>query len=170
MHGSVRRVAIAAVLAASVSACALNGLAFKIDDRVRIVSPGEREAVPLPVTIDWEVSDFTVTGRDGSQEPAAGFFGVFVDRAPQPPGQPIEWFARDDETCRPADNCPNRRYLADRGVYTTEETEFVVENLPPPPEELADRRELHEVTIVLLDGSGRRIGESAFKAEFEVTR
>jgi hypothetical protein len=32
----------------------------------------------------------------------------------------------------------------------------------------AQRRDLHEVTIALLDGRGERIGESAFTVQFEV--
>jgi hypothetical protein len=162
--------AVALVCALLLPACAFDGLAFRIDERLDIVSPGDREAVKLPVTVDWEVTDFEVTKADGGQDPNQGYFGVFVDRAPQPPGETVEWFAKDDEDCRAEDGCPSRQYLADRGVHTTRDTKFVVENLPPPPEEQAARREFHEVTIVLLDGSGRRIGESAFTAEFEVVR
>lgn len=171
MLGPVRPVLLAGALAvALLPGCAFNGLAFKIDDRLTIASPGDREAVRLPVTIDWEIAEFEVTGPDGTQDPGSGYFGVFINRAPQPPGETVEWFAKDDESCRPEDGCPDRQYLADRNIHTTKKTEFVVENLPPPPQELADRREFHEVTIVLLDGTGRRIGESAFTAEFEVLR
>jgi hypothetical protein len=157
-------------LVLALSGCAINGLSFRIDDRLQILRPADREAVSLPLTIEWDISDFEVTGPDGSDDPHRGYFGVFVDRAPQPPNETVEWFAKDDESCRPADGCPDEQYLADRGVHTTTDTEFVIETLPPPPTDQADRRELHEVTIVLLDGSGRRIGESAFTAEFEVQR
>lgn len=166
----LRGAALVLGLALLLSGCALRGLSFRIDDRLEILSPADREAVTLPVTIDWEITDFEVTGPDGTEGPGSGYFGVFIDRAPQPPGEPVEWFAKDDESCRPADGCPDRQYLADRGVHTTQETEFVVKNLPPPPSGQAERREFHEVTIVLLDGSGRRIGESAFTAQFEVQR
>lgn len=164
------RTALVVLAVTTLSGCAVNGLAFKIDDRLRVLSPGDREQVSLPLTIQWEISDFQVTGADGSQDPNAGFFGVFVDRAPQPPGETVQWFAKDDQSCRSEDGCPDKRYLADRGVHTTDETKFVVKTLPPPPEDQVARRELHEVTIVLLDGTGRRIGESAFTAEFEVKR
>ena len=164
------RLATATLLAVALSGCAINGLAFRVDDRLRILQPADREIVTLPVTINWEITDFEVTGPDGSEDPGSGYFGVFVDRAPQPPGETVEWFAKDDESCRPADGCPDEQYLADRGVYTTDKTEFVVKTLPPPPSDQAARREFHEVTIVLLDGSGRRVGESAFTAEFEVKR
>ena len=159
-----------AVVAALAPGCAVDGLAFRVDDRLDVVSPRDREVVSLPVRIEWEITDFEVTGPTPSSEPESGFFGVFVDRAPQPPGQTIEWFAKDDPACRPADDCPNKEYFAARGVYTTSKTRFVLRTLPPPPSDQAKRRELHEVTIVLLDGTGRRIGESAFTSEFEVKR
>jgi hypothetical protein len=164
------RVSIGVCLVLLLSGCAVSGLSFRIDDRLQILRPADREEVSLPVTIEWDIDDFDVIEPDGSDDPGRGYFGVFVDRAPQPPGQTVEWFAKDDESCRPADGCPDEQYLADRGVYTTTETQFVVETLPPPPSDQVARRELHEVTIVLFDGSGRRIGESAFTAEFEVQR
>lgn len=171
MMRAVRRLPVALALVATLaSGCALHGLSFKVDERLAIISPEDREAVTLPVTIDWEISDFNITGPDGGADAQSGYFGVYVDRAPQPPGQPMEWFAKDDETCRPDDGCPDEQYLADRGVHSTQETQFVIENLPPPPTDQADRREFHEVTVVLLDGSGRRIGESAFTVQFEVDR
>lgn len=166
----LRLVALLLGCAVLLSGCALRGLSFRIDDRLQILTPADREAVSLPVTVDWEISDFEVTGPDGTEDAESGYFGVFIDRAPQPPGETVEWFAKDDTSCRPADGCPDRQYLADRGVHTTDKTKFVVKNFPPPPSGQAPRREFHEVTIVLLDGSGRRIGESAFTAQFEVLR
>lgn len=171
MNWSCRSVVGAcAVVAAFLPGCAVDGLAFRIDDRLEIVSPEDRQAVELPVPIRWTITDFDVTGPTGSKDPDSGFFGVFVDRAPQPPGETIAWFARDDKTCRKADGCPDKEYYSSRGVYTTNKTRFVLKTLPPPPSDQAARRELHEVTIVLLDGAGRRIGESAFTSAFEVKR
>lgn len=170
MSRSCRTLVACALSVALLSGCAAEGLAFKVDDRLNIVSPADREVVSLPLKIDWEISDFKVTGPDGSQDPESGYFGVFVDRAPQPPGETVKWFAKDDRSCHPEDGCPSKAYLADRGVHTARKTQFVLKTLPPPSDDQAKRRELHEVTIVLLDGSGRRIGESAFTTEFEVQR
>jgi hypothetical protein len=164
------RAALGLLMAVALSGCAVSGLSFRIDDRLQILRPADREEVSLPVTIEWDIDDFEVVKPDGSEDPGRGYFGVFVDRAPQPPGETVEWFAKDDDSCRVEDGCPDKQYLADRGVHTTTETQFVVETLPPPPSDQVARRELHEVTIVLLDGNGRRIGESAFTAEFEVQR
>jgi hypothetical protein len=73
----VRTLIVAALVAATASACVSDGLAFRIDERVTIVAPEEREQVTLPLTIDWEVEDFD------------GTFAVFVDRAPIAPGDPL---------------------------------------------------------------------------------
>jgi hypothetical protein len=155
-------------LAIAASACSFSGLSFRTDERLTITDPDPREEVRLPVTVRWDVEDFQVTGETGAESPDAGYFGVYVDRQPQPPGKPLEWFAKDDETCRPADGCPDEEYLAVRGVHATDETEFTIDVLPQPDNE--NRREFHEVTVVLLNGAGERIGESAFHVDFEVLR
>ena len=65
--------------------------------------------------------------------------------------------------------CPNDEYLARFGINSTTQTSFTIENLvDPTPED--DRREFHEVTVVLLNGRGERMGESAFSVEFELNR
>lgn len=171
MSWSGRATAIACTLVmAALSGCAVQGLAFQVDDRLEILSPADREKVRLPVTVTWEIRDFEVTGPDGSTDPESGYFGVFLDRAPPPPGETVEWVAKDDRSCHPRDGCPSKQYLAERGIFTTTEEQFVLKSLPPPTDDQTRRREFHEVTIVLLDGSGRRIGESAFTSEFEVKR
>lgn len=163
------RLAAAALLSAFLPACAANGLAFREDDRVTILRPADRALVRPPVIVEWEVRDFDVTGPTEAARPDAGYFGIFVDRAPPPPGRTPEWLFRDDTSCRPADGCPDKAYLADRDIYTTTEMRFTVSNLRKlDPSSKRRRRELHEATIVLLDGRGRRIGESAFPAEFQV--
>ena len=46
----------------------------------------------------------------------------------------------------------------------------MIERLPLPSGDAQRRREFHDVTIVLLNGRGERIGESAFVRQFEVDR
>lgn len=150
----------------SLAACGVEGLNFVRDDRVQITAPEERSQVRLPVTVEWEVEDFEVAGP-GQDAEDAGFFGVFVDRAPQPPGEPLEWHARDDDGCVAARGCPDEEWFERRRIFVTTESSLVIEALARGED---DRRELHEVTIVLLDGQGRRIGESAWDVEFEVVR
>jgi hypothetical protein len=145
-------------------ACIPDGLAFVKDERLEIVAPDSLTTVTTPVTIDWEIEDFRITGPDGSSSDDAGYFGVFVDRAPIPPGEALSWLARDDRRCLETEGCPDRTYFADRDAYTTSETSFTLRHLPD--QDAYQGHERHEVTVVLLDGTGRRIGESAWYVDF----
>jgi hypothetical protein len=155
-------------LCAALSGCVPQGLAFRVDDRLTFSAPEDRATVELPVRLDWDIRDFEITPPGGDPRADAGYFAVFVDSAPMPPGKPLRWLARKDTSCRAADGCPDEEYLEARGVYTTTETELVLEQLPRGDDE--DRRERHRATIVLLDASGTRIGESAFEIAFDIDR
>ncbi len=151
-------------------ACGVRGLNFVKDERIEIVTPRDREAVDLPVTLSWRVSDFEVTGPDDNASPDAGYFGVYVDQAPQPPERDQAWLVKDDDECKRTPGCPTPEFLATRDIYSTSRTSFVIEELPEIEDDAVDRRDRHEATIVLLNGRGERIGESAFTVEFEVRR
>lgn len=155
-----RRAAAAAALAVFTSGCGFSDLAFRQDDRLRFLSPDDRAEVTLPLTVRWAVEDFEVG-------PGAGSFAVFVDAAPQPPGRSLDWLARDDDACRPSEGCPDERWYATRDVYPTTDTEITIDQLPARSD---DRRELHEITVVLLDEEGRRVGETGWTLEFQVVR
>jgi hypothetical protein len=144
------------VLLVLLPACGTN-VAFKQDHRVKIVFPRNRQKVTLPMTVRWTVKDFD------------GTFGVLVDRAPQPPGEPLTWFARNDKSCQRLPTCPDDAYLAKRDVYGLSTTEFPIQIVRPPPTN-SKGKDIHEVNIVLLDRQGRRIGDTAFNVEFEVPR
>ena len=151
-------------IALVMAACIPEGLAFVQDERLKITSPEGHTEVKLPVTIEWEVEDFEITGPDGDSDPSAGYFGVFVDDSPVPPGKELAWIAHDDLKCLNTPGCPDKTYLADRNVFSTEETEFTIKHLPD--QDTATGHETHEVTVVLLDGTGQRIGESAWYVTF----
>ncbi len=158
-------------LCAALSGCVPQGLAFKVDERLTFRSPEDRSTVRLPVTLDWDIRDFAITPPGGEPRDDAGYFAVFVDTSPMPPGKPLRWIARKDNSCRAADGCPDEEYLEARGIYTTTETQLVLEQLPrTTSEDEEDRRERHRATVVLLDASGRRIGESAFEIAFDIDR
>ena len=153
-----RRLALvaAAALLTTTAGCGIRGLDFVKDDRVHISSPRGNTEVHVPFTVRWTVDDF-----DGS-------FGVFVDREPPGPGRTLASLADGDAVCKATKGCPDAAYLASHRAYTTTDTSFRIEQLP---ELSRDReREAHEVTVVLLDGKGQRIGESAFRVEFHVRR
>ena len=149
--------------------CSARGVAYRQDKRLHIVAPLSRHKVSLPVTVRWTVDRFGVSGPTGTSERRRGYFGVFVDRAPQPPGKPLTWFARNDATCEKQPGCPDAAYLAARDIFTSDDTRFVVDQVARPPSSV-HRKEIHEVTVVLLDGTGRRVGETAFAVEFQVVR
>lgn len=138
------------------------------DERLSIVRPADRAKVELPLTLSWEIDDFRITGPTGKAEKDAGYFAVFVDRAPQAPGRTVESVAGKDPICAVATDCPSAEDLRQLGVYTTDATSLTIEEIRDLSRD--DRRDFHEVTIVLLNGEGERIGESAFRVEFEIDR
>ncbi len=164
---------IAALCCLLLSGCVPQNLAFRVDDRLSFTAPEDRAEVTLPLTVSWRMRDFTVTkpgsadaGADAGDD--AGYFAVFVDRAPQPPGKPLSWVARKDRTCRPNDGCPDAEYLAARGIYSTTDTHITFDQLPRPSSD--KRKERHTLTVVLLDPSGKRIGESAYQIDVVLRR
>jgi hypothetical protein len=160
----VRSGALALSLASVVfSGCGTTGLAFATDDRVEITVPQDRAEVSVPLTVRWRVRDFDLGAGRGS-------FGIFIDRTPQPPGAPLSWIARDDDTCVASRSCPDEQYLAERGVYSTQRTTFTIDLLPRTVPADVRRREFHEFTIVLLDARGERVGESAWFVQFQLER
>jgi hypothetical protein len=151
--------------------CRTEGLAFRADERIEIVSPRDRSTVKLPVDLRWTVEDFRATGRDGSDTTDSGYFGVFLDTSPIPPGETLDYVARGDVSCRKSAGCPDERYLAERGIRTTTATSMRLETLRDNrPIDRPSAPDDHEITIVLLNGQGERIGESAFKVEFRLDR
>lgn len=154
-------------LALLASSCA-QGLAFRQDDRLEITAPKPRTDVTLPLTIRWRVDDFRITGPGPNAEPDAGYFALFLDRTPVPPGERLSWLARDDRRCKAVPGCPDATYLADRGAHTTNETFFTFDQLPI--QDVYSGHETHEATVVLLDATGRRIGESAWFVTFRYDR
>ena len=153
------------------SGCVPQGLAFKVDERLTFQSPEDRATITLPLKLDWDIRDFEITEPGGEPRKDEGYFAVFIDGSPMPPGEKLRWIARKDNSCRAADGCPDEEYLEARGIYTTTETELVLEQLPrTTSEDDGERRERHRATIVLLDASGTRIGESAFEVAFDIDR
>lgn len=165
-----KRIAVhaAALALAFASACSTSGLDFRRDERVEILAPPNHSTQILPVTVTWKATGFTVSGPDGKARDDAGYFAVFIDRAPQPPRQPLSYLAKDDEACRSRDGCPDAQWFIDHRIYPTTATSFVVEDLPTSSRE--DLQKFHEVTIIFLDGKGLRIGEGAFTVRFKVRR
>jgi hypothetical protein len=141
------------------AACGVHGLGFVRDERIEIVRPRHRATVSLPLHVEWKATGLAVPAGGGS-------FGVFVDRAPQRAGATVESLfgeacphERDTNLCR-AD------YLRQRNVYATTSTAFTVEAVPRLTG--SQRRRLHEITIVILDANGRRVGEGSWSVQFRL--
>lgn len=148
--------------------CNASQLQFKNDHRLDFLAPPSRERVTTPLTISWTMKDFEPVGLDGSKEKDRGVFAVFVDKAPMPVGKNLKWLARDDAGCKRDPQCPNAQFLADRNIFVTTETSLTIETLPSQSEGVGD--EQHFVNVVLLDGTGHRIGESAWYRPFTSKR
>jgi hypothetical protein len=165
----VTRAPAAALFALTLmSACTTEGLAFIRDERVRIVRPDYREVLELPATLDWEVTDDALAQRIGDDVQ----FGLLMDIDPQPQGESLDYFGRDDPTCRRDPGCPDEQYLRQRGVHVTSETEITFNNLPIAPgvDLEGGQSDIHFATLILLDSSGARLGESAWQITFEIDR
>lgn len=165
-----RRTLLCTVLAAAclLVGCNTGQLQFKGDHRLRFESPEERARVTSPVTIRWTMQGFQATGLDGSRSKDQGVFAVFVDRAPLPVGEDLKWFADGDRGCERDARCPDADYLARRNVYLTTKGELTLDVLPKAADGVGD--EQHSVTVVLLDGTGHRFGESAWYLPFSSKR
>ena len=118
---------------------------FRQSDRLQITSPQTNAtAVRQPLTVHWRAQDFSAP-RDGK-------FAVFVDRDPMSPGGSIGDYAPQDRA----------------GIYVVEGTSLRLNLLTPLVGVDPAEQNHHDVTVVMLDRSGVRIGEYAAFTEFTV--
>lgn len=161
--------ALLAVLATvALSGCQVDRLQFTNDERLSFQAPQARHRVTVPLTIEWTMRDFEAVGLDGSSDEHRGVFAVFVDRAPMPVGKDLKWLFRSDHGCKRDARCPSLQQLADRGVLITTDTSATIDVLPQVGQGRGD--EQHYVNVALLDGTGHRIGESAWYLPFKSKR
>jgi hypothetical protein len=145
-------------------------LAYRTDKRLTFSSPKPRTLVKTPIDVRWSIKDFTVT-QPGSEAPSqkAGYFAVFVDRAPIKPRETMRVVANRDQVCLHRPGCPDETYLEDRRIYTTTDNGLTLGQIPPIPGD-TERIQLHIITVVLMDTSGHRIGESAWQIDVRMRR
>lgn len=143
----LRRVGLLVLGLVALTGCRSHDFAFRDDDRLQLVRPGDRQRVALPVTLEWKGS--------------APLYAVFVDRSPMPPGKDLEWLARGDDACRRSPSCPNRDWFNSHGVFLSESESVTIPAIPSSP----GRRERtdggHRFVVVPLAEGGRRASESA---------
>ena len=161
--------ALVAMVVALLSSCTLSNLDFETDRRVSFTNPPSRATVDLPLRASWTIRDFDVTGPTDRAVDGSGYFVVLVDRPPQPPGKPVAWFARNDKTCEVTPGCPDQVWFADHDIYLVTKNSIALDQLPIVTGS-GSRKERHELTVVLVDGLGRRVGETAFTRTIFVQR
>jgi hypothetical protein len=147
----------AALLATTLAGC--GNLSFRVDKRLHWQAPPARALVKLPVVVSWSMPAFAPGGR----------FAIFVDRAPIKPGQTLRAVGSNDASCKHDPTCPNADYLAQRQIYTTSSPSITLTEVSPLRTS-RDRVQLHQLSVVLLDATGHRIGESAWTREFRLRR
>ena len=187
----LRRVLAAALVVSGVlatSGCVdLDEMQFVKDHRLQFQSPEDYELAELPLEVSWTMEDFEVLpkpekkaragrGAKGAKavtvaqvpEPTedAGYFAVFVDRAPIKPGRTLEDVGNGDPLCEDNPGCPDKAYLEAEGVYTTYEPTVTLELVKALSSK--EKIQLHQVTVILLDSEGRRIGEHAWFRQFKL--
>lgn len=169
-----RTVLVAVLLAAlSLTGCGLTHLQdlnFRVDTRLHFVSPKDRSTVSRPLTVTWTMRDFRIAAP-GSEPPSrdAGYFAVFVDKTPIKPGQTMRSLVTDDRACQLNPKCPGPAYLRGLGVYITTGTSLrltQIANINNDNESLQH----HYITVVLMDTSGHRIGESAWELDVRLPK
>lgn len=161
-----RALAAAALLGAtavSTTGCQFADYQFRVDDRMTIVEPPAQSTVDPPFKITWEMEDFDAAGLDGDTSGDSGVYAVFVDRPPVKAGQSLRSLFDDDPACASNASCPDAARLAQENIYVTTKEGVRVKFLPLVG---AGGPDLHTITIVLLDGSGRRVGESSWYRTF----
>ncbi len=148
-----------ALLAVALPAgCGFEGLDFVVDDRVQITSLDDRDETDLPIELTWTF--------DGPFEGDEAAFAVIVDRTPPPPGRDLDSLLDDDPACDGPQGCPDG-YLERNRVYVTTDTTILLDNVAEGTA-AQEARGFHEVTIVLVDDEGRRVGELAESVRFRL--
>ena len=166
-------VLVSAALVLSTAGCGIahpQDLNFTVDQRLQFQSPPSRALVTSPVTVRWTMTGFRVEpAGTGPASSGTGYFAVFVDRAPIRPGQTMRAVATGDEVCLHRPGCPDPAYLAARLIYTTTATSVTLPQVPPLSGNV-QRVQYHSVTVVLMDTTGHRIGESAWELDLRMRR
>jgi hypothetical protein len=164
---------IAVALAVLTAGCGIahpTELNYRTDTRLDFLEPEARSLIKPPVTVRWTIRDFTVQAP-GSAPPQrdAGYFAVFVDKAPIKPDETMRVIAKNDQVCLHRPGCPDKEYLEDRQIFTTTASSLTLEQIPQLSGN-KERIQFHLVTVILLDTAGHRIGEAAWQLDFRMRR
>jgi hypothetical protein len=152
------RAAALVIAILALSSCA--GVGELRGDQMTITSPRELAPVTLPLTVEWKARDLP--------SEATGY-AVFVDSVPMAPGHGVRSVV--DQACRLRRGCPDAAYLRTIGIYLTSDEKVVIPTLKTAGGigSRADRP-AHQVTVVLVDEDGTRVGGYASTQTFRFER
>lgn len=160
------RVLLALGCALLTAGCASGSeMTFRQDKRLTIVSPGTGATVRLPVKVSWTMRDFTAVRPGSPVRAATGYYAIFLDKYPMAPGKGLGSLVTNGD-CAGVTGCPDAAYLAERlNIFVTSRTSYTI-NTVPSSGTLGSSS--HYLTIILVDGAGRRIGDSSWTTTFTV--
>lgn len=119
---------------------------FRQSNRVTVTYPAIHSTVTQPLSIQWQAAGFS--------PPRDGHYAVFLDRDPMPPGSGLGYFDRNDRD----------------GIWVLDGTSLRVDVFRRLAGVDPSEQDHHDVTVVLLDSSGNRVGEYAGFTEFTIRR
>lgn len=164
------------VVVLACAGCSVSDISLAQDNGIVILSPTDSETVHQPFTVRW-------TGT-----PKAAEYAVFFDRSPMRAGGNLKSLVkRNDplqsalnaangntvtpETCAQDPACPPASWLNARGVYVTNQLTLNVPSIPDLRSHTSKGiKDRHQVMIVPLTSSGRRIGQAVAVKPFIVYR
>jgi hypothetical protein len=133
---------------------------FVVNHDVRITTPSQMATVSAPVHVSWRTTKLPSTATQ---------YLVFIDTPPIHPGQSVRAIASGDSSCIAAAGCPNAAYLAARDIFLTRQQSATIPFIAALNGiEGHDALPIHEVTVILIDRAGRRVGEYAYTTQFRV--
>jgi hypothetical protein len=137
-------------------------ISFRSDRRLDIQTPEPESTVDVPVRIEWDVDDFDTSV-------AGNHFAVYVDRVPLGPNDVLRRRVCSEGERKPVALGEVRRPCRDDAetIVETSDTWVVLDCIQP--RRGADRqRHRHTVSVVLLDGSGNRVGHAVSTVTFRL--
>ena len=120
--------------------CGADAYLFVQSDDLTITTPTSNAQVALPLLVRWRVANL-----------APAQYAVYIDATPMGPGQGVDDRAQDKSQ-----------------LVLTAAGQVILDKLPTKPGVDAAERNQHEIVVVALDASGRRIGEEAAYVDVQV--
>jgi hypothetical protein len=149
------------LVAATLSAACTNvPRQFAQDSRLTILSPAAMSIVEPPVAVRWVVSGPRASGTR---------YAVFVDTLPMRPDAGLRSLVHPRDPCRHIPGCPDETWLRAHGIFLTADNGIVIPVLPVVGGiEGTTDPVVHQVLVVPVDQSGRRVGERVYAVRFRV--